>query len=264
MVDFSKYTTIRHERRGRILTLSLNRPHALNAVDSVMHGELATIFEDANNDPGSDIIVLTGEGRAFCAGGDIVWMQQLIDEGFGQTAREARRIVFSLLECEKPVIARINGHAFGLGATLALFCDVTFAAEGARIGDPHVQVGLTAGDGGAVIWPHLVGYARAKEFLMTGDALKAVDAARIGLINHAVPQEALDDHVNAFADRLAAGAQFAIRTTKMAVNIGLKQVAASVLDASLSYESHSNDTADHQEAVSAFRDKRKPLFGVKG
>jgi len=260
MVDFTKYKTIRIDRRGRILTLTLNRPDKLNAVDRAMHAELASIFEDAAMDADSDVVVFTGEGRAFSAGGDIAWMQTMIDEGFEQTAHEARRIIFSLLDCEKPIIAKVNGHATGLGATMALFCDVIFAAESARIGDPHVSIGLTAGDGGAIIWPQLIGYARAKEYLMTGDLILATEAARIGLINHAVPSADLDARVDAFADRLAGGALTAIRTTKMAINIGLKQLAASILDASLALEGLSNASADHQEAVTAFHEGRKPVF----
>ena len=260
MVDFAKYQTIRIDRRGRALILTLNRPDKLNAVDKAMHGELATVFADAADDPGSDIIVVTGQGRAFSAGGDILWMQEMIDHGFGQTAREAKRIVMSLLDCEKPIIAKVNGHATGLGATLALFCDVIFAADHAKIGDPHVCVGFTAGDGGAVIWPQLIGYAKAKELLMTGDLISAPEAVRIGLINHAVPAAELDARVDAFADRLAAGALVAIRTTKASVNIGLKQLAASIMDACLAFEEQSNASADHREAVAAFREGRTPKF----
>ena len=260
MVDFARYQTIRVDRRGRVLTLTLNRPDKLNAVDKVMHAELATIFGDAAADPDSDVIVLTGAGRAFCAGGDIEWMQEMIERGFAETAREARQIVCSLLDCDKPVIARVNGHAIGLGATIALFCDVVFAADQARIGDPHVCVGLTAGDGGAIIWPQLIGYARAKEYLLSGDPIKAPEAARIGLINRALPEAGLDAEVDAFADRMASGAQVAIRTTKRAINLGLKQLAASMLDACLAFESESNASADHREAVAAFRENRKAAF----
>jgi enoyl-CoA hydratase len=186
----------------------------------------------------------------------------MIDEpsSFEKTAREAKQIIFTLLDCEKPIIAKVNGHATGLGATIALFCDVIFASEAAKIGDPHVSVGLVAGDGGAVIWPQLIGYARAKEYLMTGKLMSAAEAARIGLINHAVPATELDAQVRDFADHLAAGAIKAIKWTKMSVNIGLKQLASSIMDASLAYEAMSNVTVDHQEAVHAFREKRKPLF----
>lgn len=263
MSKLDSYGTILHSRRGRILTLTLNRPETLNAIGADMHRELAQVFIDAADDPESDVIVLTGAGRAFSSGGDLQWMQSMIDhpEEFDRsTAREAKRIIFSLLECDKPVIAKLNGHATGLGATLALFCDVIFAAEHAKIGDPHVNVGLTAGDGGAVIWPQLIGYARAKEYLMTGDLILAPDAARMGLINYAVAAAELDARVDAFADRLAGGALQAIRTTKQSVNIGLKQLAHSIMDASIGYEGLSNRSHDHQEAVRAFLQKRLPTF----
>ena len=261
-MDFSKYKTIKFERRGKVLDVTLNRPDKLNAVDEQMHGELACLFADISNDAGSDIIVLTGAGRAFSAGGDIDWMQKMIDipNSFEKTAREAKQIINSLLDCQKPIIAKINGHATGLGATIALFCDVIFASETAKIGDPHVSIGLVAGDGGAVIWPQLIGYARAKEYLLTGDLIPASEAARIGLINHAVPVNDLDAKVQEFADRLAAGATKSISWTKVSVNIGLKQLVQSVMETSLAYEAMSSRTADHQEAINAFRDKRAAQF----
>lgn len=261
-MEFSDYKTLLFERRGRVLEIVMNRPDKLNAVDEAMHAELARVFVDASNDPDCDVVVLTGAGRAFSSGGDIDWMQKMIDHpaSFEKTGREGKQIVYSLLDCEKPVVAKLNGHATGLGATIALFCDVIFAADTAKIGDPHVSVGFVAGDGGAVIWPQLIGYARAKEFLMTGDLMTAAEAAHIGLINHAVPKAELDERVNQFVDRLAAGAIKAIRWSKMSANIGLKQLAHSILDASLAYEAMSNVTRDHQEAVNAFREKRSPVF----
>lgn len=263
MSFFDGYQNILFNRRGRVLEITMNRPDKLNATDALLHTELARVFVDASNDPDSDIIVLTGAGRAFSAGGDIAWMQDAIDEPakFQQTVREAKQIVFGLIDCEKPVIAKLNGHATGLGATIALFCDVIFAANHAKIGDPHVSVGFVAGDGGAVIWPQLIGYARAKEYLLTGDLMTAEQAAAMGLINHAVPAEELDERVNSFADRLAAGATDAIRWTKMSVNIGLRELATSILDASLAFEALSNMTEDHREAVKAFGEKRAPIFG---
>ena len=128
-----RYEALKIEREGRLLTITMNRPDSLNAADALLHEELADVFYDVATDPGSDVIVLTGAGRAFSAGGDIPWMQTAIDrpENFEQTAREAKRIVFSMLDLEKPLVAKVNGHATGLGATLALFCDVIFASEGA-------------------------------------------------------------------------------------------------------------------------------------
>jgi len=261
-VDFSTYKTITFERAARILTVTLNRPDKLNAVDEEMHEELSRLFTDCSQDPDSDVIILTGAGRAFCSGGDIDWMQKMIDDprNFERTAREAKQIIFSMLDCEKPIIAKLNGHATGLGATIALFCDVIFAAEKTRIGDPHVSVGFVAGDGGAVIWPQLIGYAKAKEYLMSGDLIPAAEAEKMGLINHVVAAEQLDETVSAFARRLSTGAIKAIRWTKMSVNIGLKQLAHSIMDACIAYEALSNVTQDHQEAVNAFREKRQPVF----
>jgi enoyl-CoA hydratase len=261
-VSYASYKRLKFERRGRILTVTMNRPEVLNAIEAVLHEELARVFYDVAEDPEADVIVLTGAGKAFSAGGDINWMQEMIDDKakWERTRTEAKKIVFGLLDCEKPVIARVNGAAMGLGTTVALFCDVIFATETAKIADPHVSVGLVAGDGGAVIWPQLIGYARAKEFLMTGDVLTGAEAARIGLINHAVPEAELDARVYGFAERIAAGATQAIRYSKTAVNIGLRQLAHSIMDASIAYETVTNSTADHQEAVKAFREKRKPKF----
>jgi len=261
-VDYGKYKEIDVHLDGRIATVTLNRPQKLNAVNGALHTELAHIFFDLNEDADIEVIVLTGAGRAFSAGGDIDWMQDAIDRpaDFEVTAREAKQIIFSLLDCEKPIIAKLNGHATGLGATIALFCDVIFASDTAKIGDPHVSVGFVAGDGGAVIWPQLIGYARAKEYLMTGDLIPAKQAAEMGLINYAVPAGELDARVDAFARRLAGGAVKAIKWTKMSVNIGLKQLAHSIMDACIAYETLSNRTEDHAEAVAAFRQGRKPKF----
>jgi enoyl-CoA hydratase len=258
------YQRLRLSREGRLLTITLDHPELLNAVGEVMHEELVDALAFASCDPESDVIVLTGAGKAFSAGGDIGRMAEIAAQPglFQQEVVRAKRLVFTLLDVEKPVIAKVNGHAVGLGATLALLCDVIFASEQARIGDPHVAVGLVAGDGGAVIWPQLIGFARAKEYLMTGDLLPAREAAAIGLINHAVPAQDLDRTVDAFCQRLLAGATQAIRWTKVTVNLELKRIAHAVLDTGLAYEALSVATADHRAAVLAFQEKRRPRFGA--
>jgi enoyl-CoA hydratase len=250
------------DRRGPILTVTLNRPETLNAIDGSMHDELATIFYDVQRDEQAEVIVLTGAGAAFSAGGDLNWLAALRQAGGSDhhVVVDAKKIVFGLLDLEKPIIARIAGPCVGLGATIALLCDVSYAAQSAQIGDPHVRVGLVAGDGGAVIWPQLVGYARAKEYLLTGDLLSAQEAERIGLINHVVPDAELDQQVYALAHRLATGARDAIRWTKTVVNLGLKQIAHSIMDASISYEMQTAATQDHAEAIAAFQARRKPTF----
>ncbi|MDF3885032.1 enoyl-CoA hydratase/isomerase family protein [Cupriavidus basilensis] len=261
-MNFSDYQHISFARRGKVLEITLNRPEQLNAFNGGLHAEMARVFIDANNDPESEVIVLTGAGRAFSAGGDLEAVKAGFDDpaAFRVTAREGKQIVFAQLDCEKPIIAKVNGPAIGLGCSIALFCDVIFAADTAKFADPHVNVGLVAGDGGAIIWPQLIGYARAKEYLLTGDALTATEAARIGLINHAVPAAELDERVNQFADRLAAGAAQAIRWTKVSVNVGLKQLAHSIMDTCMSYEWLASKSDDHREAVNAMLAKRKPAF----
>jgi len=263
MARFDDYQHITFAREGRILTITMNRPDALNAANAALHTELARVFVDAQNDPDSDVVVLTGAGRAFSAGGDLAWMQEAIDEPaqFHITAREAKQILFSQLALEKPLIARINGHAAGLGATLAVCCDVAIASEKAKISDPHVAVGLVAGDGGALVWPQLVGFMRAREYLLTGDPVPAAEAARIGLITRAVPADALDNDVYGLAHRLAHGATKAIRWTKVTMNLPLLQLIHAHADAGLAYEILSNESADHAEAVQAFAEGRTPIFG---
>lgn len=255
------YTRLRLTRDGRILTITLDAP-PVNAVDGAMHRELARVFLDAQDDADSDLIVLTGAGRAFCAGGDVAWFQQHVDDPrtFRAIAPEAKRIVTSLLDLEKPILCRLNGAAAGLGATIALLCDVVIAADSAVIGDPHVKVGLVAGDGGAVIWPQLIGFARAKELLMTGELLTAARAAELGLVNHVVPAAELDARVAAVAAKILANPRWAVRWTKTAANIPLKVLAAQLSDAAVAYECISNSLADRREAVAAFAARRKPEF----
>jgi enoyl-CoA hydratase len=260
--DYSQFGGLLVQRDDKVLTITLNSPENLNAFTGVMHNSLSRIWDDVNEDPEVHVVVLTGAGRAFSAGGNVIAMQKKInDPGLWDAGMpEAKRIVFRMLECDKPIIARVNGHAVGLGATVALLCDIIIAADHARIGDPHVSAGLVAGDGGALIWPQLIGFARAKEYLLTGDLMTAAEAERIGLINHVVPADQLDEKVYGLARRLATGAMKSIRWTKQTINIPLRQLAHSMMDLSLSLETQSNLSSDHQEAVSAFREKRKPNF----
>ena len=249
-------------RRGRVLTLAMNNGQRLNAIEDTLHHELSEVFRFAARDRESDVVVLTGVGDSFCAGGDFDWFQAMIDEPtrFEEIAIDGKQIVFSMLDLEKPLIANVNGPAAGLGATIALFSDVIFMAERAVLLDPHVKAGLVAGDGGAVIWPQLIGYARAKHYLMTGEAVKSKDALDMGLVNFVLPRDELDAAVDRYADELAAGATQAIRWTKISTNIGLKQLAHSMMDACIGYEISTNTSADHQEAVHAFKNKRTPVF----
>jgi enoyl-CoA hydratase len=263
-MDYSAYRFIRAERSGRVLRLTLTNP-PMNTVQMELHNELSRIFHDVQVDHESDVIILTGAGDVFSAGGDIPNMQRRIDdpELFNRKNVEMKRIIFGLIELEKPIICRINGDCMGLGATLALLCDIIVAIDSARIADPHVKMGYVAGDGGAIIWPQLIGFARAKQYLLLGDPIAAPEAERIGLVNFSVPKADLDAKVDQLAERLARGATKAIRWTKTSMNIQLRQLAHTLLDASLAYEALTNVSADHQEAVSAFKEKRRPVFTGK-
>ena len=256
----SNYQRFVFEREARVLKAIITSEHPVNGVDAVMHDELATVFYDLQRDDQSDIIVLTAKGRAFCAGGDFDWFDnQIADPSkFRSIAWDAKRIVNSLLEMEKPIICRLNGAAAGLGATIALLCDIIVADDKAVIGDPHVKVGLVAGDGGALIWPQLIGFAKAKELLMTGDLLAAGEAKDLGLINYALPTDQVDSKVDELISKLQGNPRWAVRWTKTVANIPLRALSAQIMEASIGWESVSNIHKDRKEAVDAFRERRAP------
>lgn len=262
-MDYGSYETLKIETSNKVATVTLNRPERLNAVNSVMHNELERFLGEVNYDAAINAIVLTGAGRAFCAGGDITGFGaggEPEQSPQGTFSRGPRRLVLNYLEVEAPVIVAMNGDAIGLGATLALLGDVVIAAEQARLADTHVKIGLVAGDGGAIIWPLLAGVHRAKEYLMTGDFVLAPEAERIGLVNRVLPADEVLPAAMDLAERLATSATWAVRWTKASVNKVLREQLNLILDASLAYESLSSSTADHQEATRAFMEKRPPNF----
>ncbi|MBF6568504.1 MAG: enoyl-CoA hydratase/isomerase family protein [Candidatus Binataceae bacterium] len=266
MIDYSRYQFIKVEKAESIATVTLNRPQALNAVNAGLHHELVRIWIDLADDDEIDAIVLTGAGRAFCAGGDMKEMagdSLVTDSGTGITIVEARKLVERMLDVEQPIIGAINGDAVGLGATIALLCDITVAAETARLADTHVRAGVVAGDGGAVLWPLLIGPSRAKEFLMRGHFVNGTQAAAMGLVNYAVPAEQVMSRARELASELAQGPTLAIRGSKSAVNKWLKQQVNLIVEASLGREMETFHTSDHREAVAAFVEKRKPKFTGK-
>jgi enoyl-CoA hydratase len=261
MSRYEGYDAIRFERLDDVLRVTLANPrNELNAVDGEMHAELMRLFDELRGEREARAVVLTGSGRAFSAGGDFGWMSGIRPSDFAEMRREGKQIVWSMLDVELPIVAAVNGPAIGLGATLALLCDVIFMADTAKIADPHVQVGIVAGDGGAVAWPLAVGPAVAKRYLMTGDALGADEAQRLGLITHAVAADDLQDEALAFAQRLSAGAPLAIRYTKLAVNQLVKQALATAFDYSTALEVLTFASEDHREALRALSAKERPRF----
>ncbi len=263
MASYDQYENIQIDVTDGVATCTLNRPQAMNAVTRQMHKELETLFGQLSGDKDVRAIVLTGAGRAFCAGGDVKEMDSTEvqdDRPAGIFDSGARQLVTNLLSIEQPIVAAVNGVAVGLGATLALLCDVVFMAESARIGDTHVSIGLVPGDGGTVIWPLLIGPARAKEYLMTGDLIPAPEAERIGLVNHVVADDKVLDDAQAFAGRLADGPTMAIRFTKLAIQRTILQQSLQSMDVSLALETITGTSHDYTEATTAWSEKRTPNF----
>ena len=258
----ASYDGIRAERIGPVLKLTIDNPRSdLNVVDEQLHHELALLMAELRRERDARAILLTGSKRAFSAGGDFAWFPTLQDPArLEALRRDARQLVWDLLDVEIPLVAAVNGHAMGLGASIALLCDVILMADTATIGDPHVKVGLVAGDGGAALWPLAVGPARAKEYLLTGDPLSAAEAERIGLVNRVVPAAELEAAALALARRLAAGAPLAVRYTKLAVNKLVKEALNVAFDASTALELVTFRSEDHAEALAALREKRPPVF----
>jgi enoyl-CoA hydratase len=262
---FEDYRCIRFERDGHLLTVTIDHPESeLNAVDERLHDELRRLFSDLRSERDARAVVLTGAGRAFCAGGDFGWFPKLRSVAALDQLRDgARSMIWDLLDVEVPIVCALGGHAMGLGASIALLCDVVVAAEGVRIGDPHVKVGLVAGDGGVVIWPLAVGPALAKEALLTGEALTAERALAVGLVNHVVPPEGLMAAARAIAERIAANPPLAVRYTKAAVNQQIKAAMTAGFETAAALELATFLSADHAEAIDAAVAGRTPKFEGK-
>ncbi len=259
---YENYETIIVSREHKIITVTLNRPEVMNATNKQMHQELERVFPEIGRDPDANVVILTGAGSCFSAGGDINVLRDNLDDHprWSEAMREARQILYNFVDLDRPVICKVNGAATGLGSTLALFSDVIIARDTAKIADTHVNVGLVAGDGGAIIWPALVGHARAKLHLLTGKPITGQQAAEIGLVTEAVPAEALDSRVQAIAEEIAALPTIAVRLTKKSINMDLRRRLDAMIEAQLGYETLSHLSLDHREAVNAFADKRAPIF----
>jgi enoyl-CoA hydratase len=248
-------------RQNGVLLLTINRPERLNAADHVLHRELGEVWLDVANDPDVRIAVITGAGKAFCAGGDLK-QERGTDtryEGVLRTMRDANAIVYNMVNCDKPIISAINGVAVGAGLAVALLADISIIGEQARLTDGHIRIGIAAGDHAALIWPLLCGMAKAKYYLLTADFIDGPEAERIGLVSRCVPQADLLDEALALADRLAAGPQIALRWTKKSLNNWLR-VAGPHFDVSLALEMLNTLGPDAEEGGNAFRESRPPVF----
>jgi len=264
MIDYSGYKFAKVEKKDKVAVLTLNRPETLNAIGTEEHLELGTIFQDLDDDEEVNAVIITGAGRAFSAGGDVNTMiEHFNNPSLRPSMAQVKRIVESLVALRKPIIAALNGDCTGLAATIALHCDMIYAVEKARIGDPHLRVGIVPGDGGCLIWPLQLSMCKAKEYLMTGDLVRAPEAERMGLINRVVPAEDLMEEAWKLAKGFADGPIEAISYTKVCLNKILQERINLLYDATVAYEYHSLHSEDHLEAAQAFLEKRAPQFKGK-
>ncbi len=261
-VDGNNYSTLSIDRIGSVLRITIDHPDSdLNSVDAAMHADFTRLFRELKREDEARAVLLTGKGRVFSAGGSFDWFPELsTTAALDHLRRDAKQMIWDLLDVEVPIVAALNGHTVGLGASIALLCDTIFMADTATISDPHVRVGIVAGDGGAAIWPLILGPARAKQYLLTGDSVSAEEAERIGLVNKVVRADQLSDEALAFTQRLAAGAPLAIRFTKLAVNKLVKDALNVAFDTSTALELVTFRSDDHQEALTAIKEKRAPVF----
>jgi enoyl-CoA hydratase len=250
--------------RDEIATVAINRPHRLNTLDRAAHAEMEDIWArlQARQDVGA--VVLCGTGDVFSAGGDVKDMLEFAAENPGQGSgidiARARRLVYAMLDFEKPLIAAVEGRAFGLGATVALLCDFVVAASDARFSDPHVDIGLTPGDGGAAIWTVVAGPHRARDLLLRGTVLTTEQLMPIGVVAEMCPPGTAVARAQALAAELLAKPRLALRGTKVSVNAWVKAQFAGILEVSLAWETATLRSADFAEGVAALGAKRQPRF----
>ncbi|MFD3550220.1 enoyl-CoA hydratase/isomerase family protein [Streptomyces sp. NPDC058655] len=255
---------ILHRTDNGVSWITLNRPEAMNAVTREQRERVIALLGEADADPAVRAVVITATGKGFCAGADLRGAPAAGDRVAGDVARMirlgAQRLISAVLDCEKPVIAAVNGTAAGLGAHLALACDLVVAAEPARFIEVFVRRGLVPDGGGAYLLPRLVGPQKAKELMFFGDAVPAAEAERLGLVNKVVPAEELEETVRAWAERLAQGPTRALALTKRLVNASLDGDRESALAAEAAAQEINMTTADANEGVAAFVERRTPKY----
>jgi enoyl-CoA hydratase len=243
------------EADGPIRTVVMNRPGELNAINQDLHWALANVWRQLSADRQARVVILTGAGRAFSAGGDLDWITSFLDDPAGryESLREGAQIIEEMIRFPLPVIAAVNGPAVGLGCSIAVLCDVVLMAETACLADPHVAVGLVAGDGGAALWPLLTPILRSREHLYTGDRIPAPKAVELGLATRTTAPDDLLPEARRLAERVAAQPPEAVQGTKRIVNMHLSQALAGPLQAGFAAEAVTMTTDDHRRRLLALR-----------
>lgn len=227
--------------QGPIRVVTLNRPEQLNATNHALHRGLAGLFPQIDADVEARAVVLTGNGKAFSAGGDFGYIDELARDSDlrKETLVHGRQIVTGMVGCRVPIVAAVNGPAVGLGCSLVALSDIVFMAESTHLADPHVLMGLVAADGGPVTWPLMISLQLAKEYALTGDRIPARRAAEIGLVNHVCPDGEVMERAMACAQRIATLPQRAVEDTKRILNLHLERAVVATLDFALSAEDRS-------------------------
>jgi enoyl-CoA hydratase/carnithine racemase len=257
------YETLIVETSGPLATITMNRPEARNALDLTMRGELLLALDEIERDDAVRVLVLTGAGGHFCAGGDVKAMRE--GKSTSATARARvdmlNRFIVRFVAFPRPTIAMVDGFAVGAGCNLALCCDLVVASDRARFGEVFAKIGLVPDGGGTYLLSRAVGLARAKELIFTADIIDAAEALRLGIVNRVVPASDLLTATRALAEKIAAGPPLALRMAKDLVN---RAAASSDLETALNLEALSQSIAitsdDHREGVAAFFEKRPPRF----
>ncbi|MFG2501810.1 enoyl-CoA hydratase/isomerase family protein [Streptomyces sp. NPDC048441] len=253
-----------HTTDNGVSWITLNRPEAMNAVTWDQRERVIQLLAEASADPAVRAVVITATGKGFCAGADLRGAPAAAERVPGDVARTiklgAQRLIAAVLDCEKPVIAAVNGTAAGIGAHLAFACDLVIAAEQAKFIEVFVRRGLVPDGGGAYLLPRLVGPQRAKELMFFGDSLLAMDAERLGLVNRVVPADELEKTARAWAERLATGPTRAIAMTKQLVNAALDSDRATAFAAEAAAQEINMTTADANEGVASFVERRSPSY----
>ncbi|MGQ9723596.1 MAG: enoyl-CoA hydratase/isomerase family protein [Candidatus Jordarchaeum sp.] len=256
------YETIIYEKKNGVGKITLNRPEKLNAMNFQMVDDLVGVLDDISNDDEVRAVIITGAGRAFCSGAELAELGAREDpfESLSFMRSFAHRPILALRSLEKPVVAAVNGYALGIGCGIALACDIRIASEDAVFGERFVRIGILPGDGDMYLLPLLIGLGRASELLFTGDDLSGKEAERIGLANRCVPTDKLIEEAEALAQRLAQGATRAIAAIKSALNRRIIPELKQELDYTNLQQSLLYQTEDHNEALKAIKEKRKPVF----
>jgi enoyl-CoA hydratase len=249
---------LRVEIDGPIRTVVMNRPQALNAVNSGLHYGIANVWRQLSADQEARVVILTGAGRCFSAGGDLDWISTFLDDPAAryESLREGAQIIEEMLRFPLPVIAAVNGAAVGLGCSIAVLSDIVLMSDAAYFADPHIAVGLVAGDGGAAFWPLLTPIMRSRGFLFTGDRIPAATAVEIGLASRACAPDELMSEAHALAARLAELPGPALQGTKRVLNMHLHQLNA-VVQAGLAAEEVSMRSDEHRGRLARLRRKTR-------